>query len=249
MLLLFHWWIYFWSVRAARKIDSHQRSEATSDSRFLGVFRVKAIRQKWFRLQGGITGVKCREVYEIISFGSDGGIIFWSICKWPGEISVLLWDRGDALPPSGVCLGLKEPRSVRIGPLGLFFFCSFCCLKVMCSAVSPSCTDVPLVPVSAAWRSTCCPTARSGSTSATSAPKLSTGSPTWYGTKCRMTAASTTSVRTVPRYSEFVGCFCGTEHMGSAGGGLCEGTGLLQCLFLEDLNLHFVNVSFLPLSV
>lgn len=61
-----------------------------------------------------------------------------------------------------------------------------------------------------------------------------------------MTAASTTSVRTVPRYSEFVGCFCGTEHMGAAEGGICEGIGLLQCLFLKDLNLQFVYVSFLP---
>lgn len=166
------------------------------------------------------------------------------------NISVTVGQRGCSASQWGVP-GAQRTSVCQDWVFGAcFFFCSFCCcLEVMCSAVSPSCTDVPLVPVSAAWRSTCCPTARSGSTSATSAPKLSTGSPTWYGTKCRMTAASTTSVRTVPRYSEFVGCFCGTEHMGSAGGGLCEGTGLLQCLFLEDLNLHFVNVSFLPLSV
>ena len=86
----------------------------------------------------------------------------------------------------------------------------------MCSAVSSPCkvlinprvggTSLSPVPVSAAWRSTCCHTARRGSTSATSAPKLLTGSPTWYAIKCRMTAGSTTNVKTVPRYSEFVGC-------------------------------------------
>lgn len=62
------------------------------------------------------------------------------------------------------------------------------------------------VPVSTAWRSTCCLTARRGSTSVTSAPKLLTGSPIWYVTKCRTTVGSTTSVKTVPRYSEFIGC-------------------------------------------
>lgn len=111
--------------------------------------------------------------------------------------------------PTGTGLTRNGSGSVRVGPLGifLFFFCGYLICQLL---VTPA-------PVSAAWRSTCCPTARSGSTSVTSAPKLSTGSPTWYVTKCRMTAASTTSVRTVPRYSEFVGCPASLVSLSSQG--------------------------------
>lgn len=155
-------------------------------------------------------------MYEIISLGSNGSIISWSICKWSGKTwdDVLFWYGGGRSASRLGWACTQRTWVCQSWAFGAFF--NFFFAVIMCSAVSSSykplinpCvggTSLRPVSVSAAWRSTCCRTARRGSTSVTSAPKLLTGSPTWYGTKCLTTAGSTTSVKTVPRYSEFIGC-------------------------------------------
>lgn len=115
------------------------------------------------------------------------------------------------------------------------------------------------VPVSTAWRSTCCHTARRGSTNVTSALKLLTGSPTWYATKCHTTVGSTTSVRTVPRYSEFTGCLLllgvrSSVELGFPGHGIQKAVELLlysRCLFFfqEITLLLYKCVIFLPVLI
>lgn len=168
--------------------------------------------------------------------------------------------------PAGVSLVLKGLESVRIGPLGSFKFvcCNHVlyCLLLLQTSDKPMCVDgtsLSPVLVSTAWRSTCCHTARRGSTSATSAPKLLTGSPTWYVTKCRTTAGSTTSVKTVPRYSEFVGCLellvlpdvrehgSGDAQGRDAGG--CRASAMLQMVSEGFTLLFYIYVSFLPFLI